>query len=32
MFASLVAANDLERIHGIDVPTIRIDGVTVAGD
>jgi PmbA protein len=32
MFASLVAANDLERIHGIDVPTIRIDGMTVAGD
>ena len=32
MFAALIPANDLERIHGIDVPTIRIDGMTVAGD
>ncbi|WP_353226411.1 metallopeptidase TldD-related protein [Novosphingobium sp.] len=32
MFAALVAANDLEVIHGIDVPTLRIDGMTVAGD
>jgi len=32
MFAALVPASDLERIHGIDVPTIRIDGMTVAGD
>jgi PmbA protein len=32
MFAALVPANDLERIHGIDVPTLRVDGMTVAGD
>ncbi len=32
MFAALTAASDLERIHGIDVPTLRIDGMTVAGD
>ena len=32
MFAALVAADDLERKHGIDVPTLRIDGMTVAGD
>jgi len=32
MFAALIPASDLERIHGIDVPTIRIDGMTVAGD
>jgi PmbA protein len=32
MFAALVPADDLERIHGVDVPTLRIDGMTVAGD
>lgn len=32
MFAALVPANDLERLYGIDVPTLRIDGMTVAGD
>ena len=32
MFAALVPANDLEVLHGIDVPTLRIDGMTVAGD
>ena len=32
MFAALIPANDLELIHGIDVPTLRIDGMIVAGD
>ncbi len=32
MFARLVAANDLEIYRGIDVPTLRIDGLSVAGD
>jgi PmbA protein len=32
MFARLVAANDLELYRGIDVPTLRIDGLSVAGD
>jgi len=32
MFAALIPADDLERIHGVDVPTLRIDGMTVAGD
>lgn len=31
MFAELTAANDLEFRHGINVPTLRIDGMTVAG-
>lgn len=31
MFASVVAANDLEFKHGTDAPTIRIEGMTVAG-
>jgi PmbA protein len=31
MFASLMPANDLEFRHGVNVPTIRIDGMTVAG-
>jgi PmbA protein len=30
MFASLSAANDLEFRHGINVPTLRVDGMTVA--
>lgn len=32
MFARLVAADDLEIYRGIDVPTLRIDGLSVAGD
>ena len=32
MFARLVAADDLEIFRGIDVPTLRIDGLSVAGD
>jgi PmbA protein len=32
MFAALVPADDLDRLYGIDVPTLRIDGMTVAGD
>ena len=31
MFANLSAADDLEFIHGFDAPTLRIDGMTVAG-
>ena len=32
MFAHLSAANDLEIYRGIDVPTLRVDGMMVAGD
>ena len=32
MFAGLTPADDLERYRGIDVPTIRIDRMSVAGD
>jgi PmbA protein len=32
MFKRMAAANDLEIHRGIDVPTLRIDGMTVAGD
>lgn len=32
MFAALTAANDLELQRGIDVPTLRIDAMSVAGD
>ena len=32
MFAHLSAANDLEIYRGIDVPTLRVDGMTVAGE
>lgn len=32
MFKSLLPANDLEWHRAINVPTIRIDGMTVAGD
>ncbi|MES2300477.1 MAG: TldD/PmbA family protein [Pseudomonadota bacterium] len=32
MFAALVAANDLEVYRGIDVPTLRVDGMSIAGD
>lgn len=31
MFASLAPANDLEFRYGVDAPTLRIDGATVAG-
>ncbi len=32
MFKALIPANDLEFRYGIDAPTIRIDGMTVAGN
>ena len=32
MFAQLSMANDLEWYRSVNVPTIRIDGMTVAGD
>jgi PmbA protein len=32
MFAALTAANDLEVYRGIDTPTLRVDGMSVAGD
>jgi PmbA protein len=32
MFAALTPANDLEWFRPINVPTIRIDGLTIAGD
>ena len=32
MFANMRAADDLEVYRGIDVPTLRIDGMTVAGE
>lgn len=32
MFAGLTAAGDLDIHRGIDVPTLRIDGMSVAGD
>ncbi|WP_338467192.1 TldD/PmbA family protein [Novosphingobium sp. ZN18A2] len=32
MFAAMTAANDLDIHRGIDVPTLRIDGMSVAGD
>jgi len=31
MFLNLAPANDLQFLHGIDAPTIRIEGMTVAG-
>ena len=31
MFAQLTPANDLEVRYGIDAPTLRLDGMTVAG-
>ena len=31
MFANLVPANDLEFRHGTNAPTLRIDGMTIAG-
>ncbi len=32
MFAALTPANDLEWFRAINVPTIRVDGMTIAGD
>ena len=32
MFAHLTAADDLEIYRGIDAPTLRVDGMTVAGE
>ncbi|MCA1661817.1 MAG: TldD/PmbA family protein [Novosphingobium sp.] len=32
MFARMTPANDLEVYRGIDVPTLRVDGMTVAGE
>ena len=32
MFRELTPANDLEWFRGINVPTMRVDGMTVAGD
>jgi PmbA protein len=31
MFKALVAADDLQFRHASNVPTLRIDGMTVAG-
>ncbi|HTO81576.1 MAG TPA: metallopeptidase TldD-related protein, partial [Methylomirabilota bacterium] len=31
MFLNLTPADDLEFRHGMDAPTIRVDGMTVAG-
>lgn len=31
MFASLIPASDFERKNGVDAPSVRIDGMTVAG-
>ena len=31
MFKHLTPANDLEMLYGIDAPTLRIDGMTLAG-
>lgn len=31
MFANLSAANDLELRYGVDAPTLRVDGMTIAG-
>jgi PmbA protein len=31
MFANITAADDLEFRYGIDAPTVRVDGLTVAG-
>ncbi|MEM8948291.1 MAG: TldD/PmbA family protein [Pseudomonadota bacterium] len=32
MFKQITAANDLEHRTGIDAPTLRIDGLTIAGE
>ena len=31
MFRALTPANDLEFRYGVDAPTLRVDGMTVAG-
>ncbi len=31
MFASLTPANDLEFRHAVDAPTVRVEGLTIAG-
>jgi len=31
MFANMVAANDLDFRYAVNVPTLRVDGMTVAG-
>jgi PmbA protein len=31
MFRTLTPANDLEFRHGINAPTLRVEGLTVAG-
>jgi PmbA protein len=31
MFKAIRPANDLDLLYGIDAPTVRIDGMTVAG-
>lgn len=31
MFRSMRAANDLERVYAVNVPTLRVEGMTVAG-
>lgn len=32
MFAALIPANDLEFRYATNVPTLRVDGMTLAGD
>jgi len=32
MFAAMTPANDLEWYRAINVPTVRVDGMTIAGD
>ncbi|AZI34906.1 putative protein PmbA [Caenibius tardaugens NBRC 16725] len=32
MFAAMIPANDLEMHRGMNAPTVRIDGMTIAGD
>ncbi|TMM46615.1 TldD/PmbA family protein [Qipengyuania marisflavi] len=32
MFAAMIPANDLEFHHAVNVPSLRIDGMTVAGE
>ena len=31
MYQNLTPANDLEFLRGVDAPTVRIEGMTVAG-
>ncbi len=31
MFARMTAADDLQHRYGVNVPTLRVDGMTVAG-